>query len=88
VTSSKVIDIPVAPEQANGVDQAPLPEAVAPSPAAQWGINIATVLSGIVAGLPPELAPSSRYHLALQLTQTLLQTQAASALVPQPSGRA
>lgn len=57
-----------------------------PPPSWLLGWNIATLVAGIVAGLPEELAPSSKYQLATQLTQTLLQTQVASTLVP-PGGQ-
>jgi hypothetical protein len=86
-TTAKVLDMTVD-EYTNGVEPAPLSSPVVPpSPTVQWGMNIAAVLTGIAAGLPEELTPQSRYQLALQLTQTLLQTQAATALVP-PGGQA
>lgn len=75
---------PGAVATANGVEPVGAPE-VAPSPARLLGLNIATVLTGIADGLPAEITPQSRYQLAAQLTQAVLQTQLAAALVP-PGG--
>lgn len=79
----------------NATDRDPHPEPLGqqetypslppPPPPPPWllGWNIGTLVAGIVAGLPEELTPSSRYQVATTLTQTLLQTQVASTLVPQ-----
>jgi hypothetical protein len=53
-----------------------------PLPSQLLGANLALLVGSIAAHLPQELAPQSRYQVAVDLAKTVIGSQLAQALAP------
>lgn len=60
----------------------PAEERREPLPAEVLGGKIALLVGALAATLPPELAPQSRYQIAVDLTKTVIGSQLAQTLAP------